>query len=189
MNKNDIRKIALEQRLNFSLREINNSSRVIKSKLFNQFDFNNINLVHIFLPIIEKGEINTWLIVAEIFKSYNHVKILIPKIYKDKLKHYLYNSNTSLKRNHFGVYEPTTKVEFTNISEIDIIIIPLLAFDKNGNRVGYGKGYYDKFLVKCNKSLKVGICLEESISNINDANKHDIKLDYCITPNHIYEFT
>ena len=72
----------------------------------------------------------------------------IIKIYKDKLKHYLYNSNTSLKRNHFGVYEPTTKVEFTDISEIDIIIIPLLAFDKNGNRIGYGGGYYDRTIKK-----------------------------------------
>jgi len=188
MNKNDIRKLALEQRLNLSLREINSSSKIIKSKIFDKFDFNNINLIHIFLPIVEKGEINTWLIINEIFKNYDHVKIIIPKIYKEDMKHFMYTSGTWLKRGNFGIFEPVNEIEFKKISDIDIIIVPLLAFDKNGNRVGYGKGYYDKFLIKCDKSIKVGICLDSPILNINDINKYDIKLDYCITPNKIYNF-
>ena len=69
------------------------------------------------------------------------------------------------------------------------ILVPLLAFDLNGNRVGYGGGYYDRFLKDCNNSIKVGLSLEDPISPIKDINEYDIKLDYCITKDTIYTFS
>ena len=69
------------------------------------------------------------------------------------------------------------------------IKIPLLASDLNGNRVGYGGGYYDSFLINCKKSKKIGVSLEEPINKIIDIDEFDIKLDYCITPKSIYKFS
>lgn len=74
------------------------------------------------------------------------------------------------------------------MNKIDLVIVPLLAFDLDGNRVGYGKGYYDKFLQNCENALKIGICLEKPLLKILDINEYDIKLDYCITPEKIYSF-
>ena len=73
--------------------------------------------------------------------------------------------------------------------QMDVIIIPLLCFDKQGNRVGYGKGFYDRFLQKCSpKALKVGFCLQEPIELVEDLNEFDVKMDVCITPNKVWRF-
>jgi 5-formyltetrahydrofolate cyclo-ligase len=67
--------------------------------------------------------------------------------------------------------------------------MPLLIFDKQGNRVGYGKGFYDRFLQKCSpNALKVGICLEKPIEQIEDLNEFDVKMDVCITPFGVWRF-
>ena len=76
-----------------------------------------------------------------------------------------------------------------NESKLEVIFIPLLAFDIQGNRIGYGKGFYDIFLKKCPAAIKVGLSFfhaEEEL--INDINSKDITLDYCLTPNEIYKF-
>lgn len=70
---------------------------------------------------------------------------------------------------------------------IDIVFIPLLIFDKEYNRVGYGYGFYDKFLINCRVDvIKIGLSLLEPISRIIDINMDDIPLDIVVTPNKIY---
>ena len=67
--------------------------------------------------------------------------------------------------------------------------MPLIIADKFGNRVGYGKGYYDRFLKKCDKEIiKVGLCFFDVIEKIVDITVNDIKLNYCVTPNKIIKF-
>ena len=90
--------------------------------------------------------------------------------------------------NHLGFAEPVNGIEI-NTEEIDLVIVPLLAFDKTGNRVGYGKGYYDIFLKDCRKdTLKTGVSFFEPVLKIEDVNQFDISLDYCITPQTVYQF-
>jgi len=72
---------------------------------------------------------------------------------------------------------------------IDMVITPLLAFDDKGYRVGFGKGFYDRFFASLNKEVKrIGISLFESCENIEDINEHDIPLTHCVTPNKTYSF-
>jgi 5-formyltetrahydrofolate cyclo-ligase len=104
------------------------------------------------------------------------------------LKHFLFEHQSQLSINHMGIPEPQSgKVVPTK--NIDIIFVPLLALDKNGNRVGYGKGYYDRFLKKCRTNCTfIGLHLFEEFVEISDLNITDVPLHYCVTPEQIKRF-
>jgi 5-formyltetrahydrofolate cyclo-ligase len=91
--------------------------------------------------------------------------------------------------NHWKILEPVSNLQFP-VSQIDLVLIPLLCFDKKGYRVGYGKGYYDRFLADCRPDvLKIGLSIFEPIEQIKDVDAYDIRLDFCITPNKIWQFS
>ena len=105
-----------------------------------------------------------------------------------ELKHFMFTSKDHLKLNSWGIMEP---IEGENIkpTEIDMVIVPLLAFDKKGNRLGYGGGFYDRFLSQCRPDvMKIGLSFfspeEEDLPNEDT----DIPLNFCVTPSKIYEF-
>ena len=108
---------------------------------------------------------------------------------KSELEHYLFDE-VNISENAWGILEPSGENQEKILpQQIDLVIIPLLIFDKKGNRVGYGKGFYDRFLQQCKpETLKVGICLEDCVETIDDIDKFDVKMNFCITPNKIYEF-
>ncbi|MEO7045011.1 MAG: 5-formyltetrahydrofolate cyclo-ligase [Ferruginibacter sp.] len=100
----------------------------------------------------------------------------------------LVNDNTEFEINKMGIAEPVNGL-LSSPEEIDMVIMPLLAFDETGHRVGYGKGYYDRFLKECREDIiKIGFSFFEAESQIKEVNKFDVKLDYCITPKNIYKF-
>ena len=104
------------------------------------------------------------------------------------MKHFLFDENSAFRMNQFGIPEPTTGIELEP-TQLDAVIIPLLAFDVNGNRVGYGKGYYDRFLANCREDvLKIGLSYFPPVYSIDDIENFDKKLDFCITPESVYAF-
>ncbi len=145
------------------------------------------NYYHVFLSIAEKNEIDTDPLIS-LLRDRNK-KIVVPRVAGDhELEHFQLNKETRLQNNQWGIPEP---VEGTSISEelIDLVFIPLLAFDHKGQRVGYGKGYYDRFLKRCKPEVvKVGLSLFEATEKISDAGDTDVALDYCVTPTKIYAF-
>ena len=99
-----------------------------------------------------------------------------------------FNFNTLLTAKKYNIPEPINP-SIVNDEIIDFVITPLLAFDLNGFRVGYGKGFYDRFFNLINpKSYKVGLSLFDPIIEIKDVNEHDICLTHCITSHEIYTF-
>ena len=115
-------------------------------------------------------------------------KVLIPKsdFNNTTMKSFLLNDNTVLKKNNYGIAEPINNEEF--LGRIDVIFIPLVAYDLIGNRVGYGKGFYDKFLRnQNNKILRVGLSFFNPEKRIK-IDEHDENLDFCVTPNRIFNF-
>ncbi|WP_149273219.1 5-formyltetrahydrofolate cyclo-ligase [Pareuzebyella sediminis] len=142
---------------------------------------------HLFLTISEQKEINTSFILS-ILQGKNK-NIVVPKVVgKGILKHYLLTNSTILQKNRWNVPEPVKGCEVA-LSKIDIVFVPLIAFDLLGNRVGYGKGFYDRFLSECRADVKkIGLSLFEAEEAITDVSENDIPLDYCITPNNIYSF-
>jgi 5-formyltetrahydrofolate cyclo-ligase len=88
----------------------------------------------------------------------------------------------------WGIPEPL-KGRIVEPAELDVVLIPLLAFDLNGHRVGYGKGFYDRYLASCRPDcLKIGISFFEATAPIDDVESHDIALDIAICPTQVYDF-
>jgi 5-formyltetrahydrofolate cyclo-ligase len=98
------------------------------------------------------------------------------------------DEDTEFKKNDYNIYEPTAGDEVLP-EAIDVIFVPLLAVDKKGYRVGYGKGFYDRYLMNCRKDcLKIGFSYFEPVDSITDTDEFDVTLNLCITPQSIYVF-
>lgn len=143
---------------------------------------------HVFLPIEEQKEVNTEFILHLLSGKDKEIVISKCDFATREMTHFLLTDNTRLQKNKYNVPEPIDGLEVP-ASKIDVVFVPLLAFDKKGNRVGYGKGFYDKFLSQCKpESIKIGLSFFESEELISDVFESDVLLDYCVCPNRVYEF-
>jgi 5-formyltetrahydrofolate cyclo-ligase len=102
------------------------------------------------------------------------------------MSHLLLTENTRIQKNKYGIPEPLDGIEVP-LAKIEVVFVPLLAFDTMGNRVGYGKGFYDRFLKKTT-ALKIGLSIFEPEAQIEDVLPEDVSLDYCVTPLKTYQF-
>ena len=143
---------------------------------------------HIFLPIKEHHEVNTEFILHLL--SGNDKEIIISKsdFETRKMTHFLLTDNTRIKKNEYNIPEPVDGIEVPS-HKIEVVFIPLLAFDTIGHRVGYGKGFYDKFLNECKpQTIKIGLSFFKAEELIEDVFEGDVQLDYCVTPEKFYSF-
>ena len=186
MLKAEIRKQALKERLSYSNDDYQKLNEMLLSE-FQMLDFSTIKTIHIFLPIVEKREPNTFLMIEWLVGNHPEIKIIVPKADFETalMTNHEYLGVNDLQKNFYNILEPQ-KGTIHN-GEIDMVLIPLLAFDKRGYRVGYGKGFYDRFLENIN-AQKIGLSLSPAIDKIDDVNEYDIRLDYCITPTDIIKF-
>jgi len=182
MKKTEIRKLYLEKRKNLSNEEIERLSILISKHFFETIDLINVNTIHIFLPITKFKEVNTWHIIHKLWKEYPQIKTVTSITEKSKLTHVEFDKNTTFKEDNWGIPTPQNSNKIES-KEIDLVVTPLLAFDSNNNRVGYGKGYYDRFFSECNFLVKkIGISLFSVLEGIiEDTNSFDIPLDEVIT--------
>ena len=143
---------------------------------------------HIFLPIIEQKEVNTEFILHLLSGKDKETVVSKCDFETRHLVHFLLTDNTKIKKNEYNISEPINGLEVPT-NKIDVVFVPLLAFDNAGHRVGYGKGFYDKFLTECKpETIKIGLSFFEAEEIIEDIFENDVKLDYCVTPNTIYRF-
>lgn len=143
---------------------------------------------HIFLPITEQKEVNTEFILHLLSGKDKEIIVSKADFATLKLTHFLLTDNTKIKKNEHNIPEPIDGIEVPSI-KIDVVFVPLLAFDKKGHRVGYGKGFYDNFLSECKPDvIKIGLSFFEPEELITDIFEGDIKLDYCVTPDSIHTF-
>lgn len=143
---------------------------------------------HIFLPIEEHNEVNTEFILHLLSGKDKEIVLSKCDFGTCNLTHILLTDNTKIKKNVYNIPEPVDGLEVP-ISKIDVVFVPLLAFDNAGHRTGYGKGFYDKFLSECKpETIKIGLSFFDAEELIEDVFENDVKLDYCVTPNKVYEF-
>jgi 5-formyltetrahydrofolate cyclo-ligase len=143
---------------------------------------------HVFLSIIENREVDTEYLLHILAGKDKEVVVSKSDFDTFHMTHYLLTDNTKLKKNHYNIPEPVDGIEVP-IAKIDVVFIPLVAFDNKGNRVGYGKGFYDAFLSECKADvLKIGLSFFDAEEIIQDVYEKDVKLDFCVTPNRVYHF-
>jgi 5-formyltetrahydrofolate cyclo-ligase len=188
MTKQEARKVYLQKRLDLSEGEYQQLNLQLYHQFFTQLDLSFIKCIHIFLPIERKREPDTWPIIERIRREFPHIRISIPKVAGNELEDIYFEGLHQLKKNKWGILEPEQGVP-TPAEKIDMVIVPLLTFDKKGNRVGYGKGFYDKFLSQCKKDCKrVGVSFFQPIEKIDGVDTFDYSLTSCLTPTEFFQF-
>ena len=187
MNKKELRVKYKALRQELSPEEIEDKSLAIANRIL-QLDIWEKTYFHLFLTIEEQKEVETEF-VLQVLAGYDK-EIVVAKSNFDThvMTNYLLTDNTKFQKNEYNIYEPVDGIEVPSV-KIEVVFVPLLAFDKKGNRVGYGKGFYDKFLSGCNEDvIKIGLSFFEAEEAIDDISPTDICLDYCITPTTNYSF-
>jgi 5-formyltetrahydrofolate cyclo-ligase len=188
LKKDIIRKEYAKKRQELSTLQFKEASSKLIQNTIELIKKNHPDCIHCFLPIESKDEINTALIIQYCWE--NNIKVLVPVSNFDDgtLKTAEFETHTKTKLTKHHIPEPIDPV-WTKNDAIDLVITPLLAFDLKGYRVGYGKGFYDRFFASLPKrTKKVGISLFDSCEAIEDVNEYDIPLTHCATPNKIYTF-
>lgn len=181
MTKAEARKIYLEKRLALTDAAYQQLNFQLYQQFFTHIDLSFIRCLHIFLPIESKREPDTWPIIDRIRREFPHVRLSIPKVAGDQLENINFEGLHQLKKNKWGIFEPQQGVP-TPVEKIDMVIVPLLAVDVQGHRVGYGKGFYDRFLASCRPDCqRIGVSCEEPCEALEDINNNDIRLTHCLT--------
>ena len=186
MNKSELRKLASARRKSLDSETLTYLNRQLLAA-FSELDFLNIHVLHIFLPIAEKIEPDTYPMISWLKHHHPHIKILVPKadFQTALMTHHEWSDLEDLEKSAFNIPEPRSGKAYQG--PIDMVIVPLLAFDLRGYRVGYGKGFYDRFLTGMH-TLKIGLSFFEATDEISDADNLDVRLDLCITPEKLYRF-
>ena len=188
MKKDTVRKTYLKKRQELSSSELEEySSRLIQKtiELIKKYE---LDCIHCFLPIHTKDEINTLPIIQYCWK--NNIKVVVPvsNFEEGVMRNAAFNPDTKTKQTKYNITEPIDPIWIKN-DNIDLVITPLLAFDTKGYRVGYGKGFYDRFFASLHKDVKkIGISLFSPCEVVEDINEHDVPLTCCVTPNKNYSF-
>lgn len=187
MKKVEIRKAYKIKRNQLSLKEIDALSNEISTSFLNNFEVIN-QVIHLFSSIEKFREVDTSEIKKHLFENNITVVTSVMHYSPFSLSHSIITSETQYHPDNFNIPTPD-QITPVKESELDIVLVPLLSFDKDGYRVGYGKGIYDEFLSKCSPSCKkVGVSFFPPINKIEDTHKSDVQLDFCITPDKLYQF-
>lgn len=180
MNKKELRKEYLNLRKALSDHQIEELSLQISNCAL-QLDIWKHSNYHIFLPITKQKEINTEYLLHVLQGKDKNIIVSRSNFNDFTMKHYLLTDQTKLIINSYGIPEPDEKGIPISEEVIDVVFVPLLVADKYGNRLGYGKGFYDRFLEKCRpNTLKIGLSFFEPLESRIDADVHDVDLDYII---------
>ncbi len=185
--KNKLRIKYKELRQKFSSEEIEEKSLKIANNLL-KMDIWQYTYYHIFLSISEKREIDTEPVLHILQGKDKEIIISKSDFNTREMRSFLLTDTTKLQKNKWGIPEPLDGIEVPS-AKIEVVFLPLLAFDITGHRVGYGMGFYDKFLSDCKPEIvKIGLSLFEPEEKIPGILSTDVALNYCVTPNKIYSF-
>lgn len=189
MTKQVLREMFLEKRKTLTQEEHALRSALVCEQAFKFIRVRQLKNIHLYLPLTKQKEVNT-IPLFERLITLSKNQVVLPRVNpKTKnLEHIAYTPTTKLVTGSFGVTEPGDG-EFFDIKSLDIVFVPLISFDRKGFRIGYGGGFYDKFLTQANdKLIKVGLAITPPLDYIPYSEFYDIPLDFCITHHKLYQF-
>lgn len=173
--KQNLRKEINLLKRSYSEKELSSFSTSIMKCLEASESFQKATCIALYYPLI--GEVETTSLLE---KWYQKKCLLLPLVEGDNLKFYRYKGKEALTTGAYGILEPNQTEEVIPIEQIDLIVIPGIAFDKQLNRMGRGKGYYDRLLAQ-SKAQKIGICFDFQLKNRIPTEAFDIQMDQIIT--------
>lgn len=190
MKKSELRDFFLAKQKSLSTDERRAKSVQTVERLLENFDFSVSRFVSCFVTIEKNGEFDTSQIFQHFWLRFPQIVVCAPRVdfEANSLENVLCVAETGFVVNKWQIREPASN-EIIEPEKLDAVLVPLLAFDRRGFRVGYGKGFYDKFLKTCRADcLKIGLSLFPPVEKIEDAANFDVPLDWCATPEAIFRF-
>lgn len=194
LTKAALRRAALAQRKALPPEEVARRSAQLCAGFFQHFPVAEWRWLHVFLPLLAKNEPDTWTIIRRVWAEELLVQLAAPVVQPDgiSLRHYALTPGTPLVANRWGIPEPAAALGAeVQSAQFDAVLVPLLACDQRGHRVGYGGGFYDRFLAQCRPSTRfIGLSIleEEPIAAIADVLPTDVPLHACLTPGGVWNF-
>ena len=190
MTKAALRQLFLDKRRQLDAGEYRRLNELLCQNFITHIDISTVQYLHTFLPLAKNKEPDTWAIIRWIQELATSIHIVLPRIASSNgnLESVLLDNNSELQPNPWGIEEPVNG-QLIEPTLIDMVLVPMLAFDRQGNRVGYGKGFYDKFLSQCKPTCRrIGLAFYEPVDLIEDTDQYDQKLDEVVTPGGYYAF-
>ena len=179
--KNQLKQSVLEKRNSLPKEEILDISNKIKNNLFNLDSYKKSKTIMFFVSF--NSEVHTHEMIKAVFKDKT---VVIPKVEHHEIEPSVIIDFDNLMAGQFGILEPieAMKIAYKNI---DLVLVPGIVFDKEGHRIGYGFGYYDKFLRKVPKALKIGLCFDFQLVDKVPREEHDVPVDLIVTEKGVME--
>ena len=194
LTKTALRRAALARRQALPSAEIAQRSQQLADQLFAHFPVAQWRWLHVFLPLVRKHEPDTWPLIHRIWAGEIPVRLAAPVVQPDgiSLKHYELTPTTRLLTDRWGIPEPAADPA-TEVApaQLDAVLVPLLACDQQGQRVGYGGGFYDRFLAACRPgTLFIGLNIldDKPVPALADVLPTDVPLHACLAPSQVWNF-
>ena len=192
-SKAALRRAALTRRRALTTAEVARRSELLAAHLFQNFPVAEWRWLHTFLPLAAKHEPDTWAIIRRIWAERPAVRLAAPVVQSDgvSLKHYELTAAMPLRANRWGIPEPAGTAAEIAAAAFDAVLVPLLACDAAGQRVGYGGGFYDRFLAQCRPGtafIGLNVLDEAPAGSVADALPTDVPLTALITPGGVWQF-
>lgn len=183
--KNELRTLYKAKRMALSQDEVNFLSQKLLENFILQFNHIENQKVNVFFAIEKFNEVNTQIFIDYFFE--NKIRVFVPKIQGEKIISVEIFRDSEFEINSWGIKEPISNIASNVV--LDFVLTPLLYCDKFGNRVGYGKGFYDQFFSEYSKiEKKIGLNFFHPNEIISDVYEKDVQLDVLVTPDKIFKF-
>lgn len=181
MDKFELREAMKERRKKLPESQALEISSVIKRNLFSMHDFKKAVSVAFYVSIKSEREVFTEEMITDAIKQGK--RVCIPKVSGDYISMFLIHSLDDLSPGYKGILEPKGgKLEIP-----DLVVVPGIAFDRAGNRIGFGRGYYDRLLSLLSRTTTIGLAFSFQVADKIIPGRFDIPMDFVVTENEIID--
>lgn len=178
--KEELRSLARSIRGEIALEDWEEFSSRIKQHLINSEIFDEARQIHCYVSMNDRKEVDTSEIIEDILLRDKVLSLPVTNFSDLSMKHFEIESRKDLKKNKWGIREPVSREKEHKATDFDLVLVPMLAADPAGNRLGYGKGFYDRFLKEV-PGVKVGLTFDALVFDSIPSEETDIRMDYLIT--------
>ena len=188
VRKTRVRKRMITQRRALSVEAVQKSSEAIRSRIVGLPEYAEARVVHCYVSA-KNNEVDTRRLISDALEEGKRIVVPVTNVRGRRLDHSEIVSLDELQPGVFGLSEPKEETKrFVGIDEMDLVIVPGLAFDPRGNRIGFGGGFYDRFLSEV-RAPKIALAYSFQVLAAIEVDPHDVKMDKIVTDERVYDCT